>query len=119
MVPRSFIDVMSAARGESKAALTQAGVGLEVDDTPGVLVADVANRVSHALALALTGCAQAMAGRASTLSVLVKVDGTSVRLAFDGDPGSDAVAHIRPLLEPIGGGVSVQGGEATLWLPRA
>ncbi|MCC7075110.1 MAG: HAMP domain-containing protein [Deltaproteobacteria bacterium] len=119
VVPRPFIEVMSAARGEAGAALTRAGVGLEVSDTPGVMVADAADRVPRALALALDGCAQALAGRASTLCIDVKVDGTSVRLALDGELATDTVARIRPLLEPIGGGVSVQGGEATLWLPRA
>ncbi|MBI1949606.1 MAG: HAMP domain-containing protein [Deltaproteobacteria bacterium] len=119
VVPRPFLEVMSAARGEAGAALDKAGVGLEVSDAPGVLVADAADRVPRALALALGGCAQALSGRASTLCVDVKIEGTTVRLAFDGDPGKDTVAQIRPLLEPIGGGVSVQGGEATLWLPRA
>lgn len=119
VVPRPFLEVMSAARGEVASELERSGLGLEVSDSPGVLVADVADRVPHALALALAGCAQALAGRTSTLCVGVTVEGTGVRLALDGDPGSAAIARIRPLLEPIGGSVKVTGGEATLWLPRA
>lgn len=119
VVPRPFLEVMSVARGEVAPALSRSGVGLELSDTPGVLVADVADRVPHALALAFAGCAQALAGRASILSVDVKVEGTGVRLALEADPGVDAIAQIRPLLEPLGGRVQVSGGEATLWLPRA
>jgi len=123
--PRPFVDVMRAAQTQIGSALQRSGVGLEVSSTgntrdpDSVLVVDVGDRVPRALAFALQHAAQSIAGRATTLSVAVKVEDTRVSLALEADPGKDAIEKIRPLLEPLGGGVVVDGGEATLWLPRA
>jgi len=100
----------------------RAGVDLEVNvnGAASVLVVDVGHRVQRAIATALTGCARALEGRQQTLNVDVKVDDTNIKLALEADPGKDAVAMIRPLLKPLGGGVKVESERATtLWIPRA
>jgi HAMP domain-containing protein len=120
LLPRLFVDVMKEAEGASSPALTRAGVDLEMSASPDVLIVDVGHRVHKALVAALSASALSLQGRSSTLAVDVKVDDTSVRLGLECDPGKDAVAAIRPLLEPIGGGVRVDSERATtLWIPRA
>ena len=117
--PRPFGDVLKEAEGSAQLALTEAGLAVEVDDTPGVLVADAGGRLARALGLALEGCASSLQGRAHVLNVDVHVEETRVRLAFDAVPDSALIEVIRPLLLPVGGDVSIDGKEATLWLPRA
>lgn len=120
MRTRTFADVLKEAETEASDAFTRAGVDLEINGSSAVLVVDIGHRVPKALAAALMACAQACSGRTSTLCVNVKVDDTNVRLALEADPGTDAIARIRPLLEPLGGGVRVESERSTLlWIPRA
>jgi hypothetical protein len=117
---RAFADVLKEAEGEASTAFSKSGVDLEVKGASSVLVVDIGRRLPRALAAALSGCANALSGRSSTLNVDVKVDDTNVKLALEADPGAAAVAQIKPLLEPLGGGVRVDGERATtLWIPRA
>jgi HAMP domain-containing protein len=117
--PRAFSEVFSAAEQRIAPALLKSGVGLDVSAQPSVLVVDVGDRVQQAVACALQHAAQALSGRSERLTVGVTVDATRVSLLLEADPGKDAVDRIRPLLEPLGGGVQIKDGEATLWLPRA
>lgn len=94
-------------------------VMVEVDDSPGVLVADVDGRLARALAIAFEVCAKALAGKSDILAVDVHVEPTRVRLALDAVPDQAFVDAIRPVLAPLGGDVSVDAKEARVWLPRA
>jgi hypothetical protein len=117
---RALSDVVGVATRQATAVLEGAGITLDMPTTlPGVLVADSGDRLSDALSAALRGCVPAFGGRQGTLSVGVSMDETKVRLALDSTPSQDVVAAIRPLVEPLGGGIDVRRGEATLWLPKA
>lgn len=118
--PRAFSDVLEEARGDAGPAMSRSGVGLEVNDTPQVLVVDVGHRVPRALAECLRACASAVQGRVDTLCLDVSVENTRVKIALEADAGADAVARITPLLEPLGGSVRVDNQRATtMWIPRA
>jgi hypothetical protein len=92
---------------------------VEVDDEPGVTVADVDGRLARALALVFEGCAKAAAGRTDVLGVAVHVEATRVRVAADVVPGDGFIEAIKPVVCPLGGDVVVDDAEVRLWLPRA
>jgi HAMP domain-containing protein len=118
--PRALTDVLAEAGSDAAGVLASSGVALEVGDAPAVVVVDVDHRVRSAIAAALGGCARAVAGRQETLAVDVKVESARVRLTMESDPGRTVVDGIRPLLEPLGGGIEVDHERATtLWIPRA
>lgn len=116
---RTFSDVLKDARERSRAVLQQASVMVEVDDEPGVTLADVDGRLALSLALTFEGCAKAMAGRAEVLGVVVHVEPTRVRVTVDVVPGDGFTDAIKPVICPLGGDVVVDSGEVRLWLPRA
>ncbi len=115
----AFADLLKEAEGDASGSFAHAGVDLAVTGAPSVLVVDVGHRVQRALSACLSGCARALEGRQRTLAVDVTVDDTSVQLALEADLGRDALAQIRPLLEPLGGGVEVDTDGTTLRIPRA
>ena len=117
--PRAFVDVLKDARERSRVVLQEAGVMVEVDDEPGVLLADVDGRLGRALALVLEGCAKAAAGKVDVLGVDVHVEATRLRIVVDVIPGEGFVEAIRPVICPLGGDVAVNETEVRLWLPRA
>jgi HAMP domain-containing protein len=117
--PRPFLDVMNEAKDDARAALERSGVALEMQDAPRVLVVDVGHRVPRAVAAVLEGCAASFSGRGGVITMDVKVGDTRVELLVEADPGIDALRRAQPLLEPLGGAVRVESGEASLWLPRA
>jgi HAMP domain-containing protein len=116
---RPFADVLKEARERSRLVLQDAGVMVEVDDEPGVTVADVDGRLARALALVFEGCAKAAAGRTDVLGVAVHVEATRVRVAADVVPGDGFIEAIKPVVCPLGGDVVVDDAEVRLWLPRA
>ncbi len=117
---RALSDVVDEGMRDANVMLAGAGITLDVPAMlPGVLVADCEGRLGNALSAALRGCVPAFGGRQGTLCVGVTVEDTRVRVALDSIPSGDALAAIRPLVEPLGGGIDVNGGEATLWLPKA
>jgi HAMP domain-containing protein len=118
--PRSFAEVLDEARSDALASMSEAGVGLEVAEAPSVMVVDVGHRVPRAIAECMRAGALSVEGRAETLALDVKVEETQVTIALETGLGPDAVARIGPLLEPLGGGVEVDGQRTTmLWIPRA
>lgn len=117
--PRSFVDVVQDARERSRTVLQESHVMVELDDEPGVLLADVDGRLGRTLALVFEGCAKALAGKGDVLAVDVHVEPTRVRLVLDVIPGEGFVEAIRPVICPLGGDVTVSESEVRLWLPRA
>jgi HAMP domain-containing protein len=115
----AFDTVLGEARERARAALQQAGVAVEVDDSPGVLVADVDGRLGRAIALAFEGCARGVAGKGDILGVAVHVEPTRVRLTLDTGVDDGLTDAIKPLIAPLGGDVAVGEKEVRLWLPRA
>ena len=116
---RAFAEVLKEARERSRVVLQDAGVMVEVDDEPGVTVADVDGRLARALALVFEGCAKAAAGRTDVLGVVVHVEPTRIRVAVDVGAGAGLVEAIKPVVCPLGGDVAVDDAEVRLWLPRA
>lgn len=117
---RSLAELLDEVRGEAERSLGVAGIALDAPrELPGVQVADAEGRLAAALLTTLTGCAPAFGGRPGTLSLDVEVEDTRVALALDAAPPVDVIARVRPLVEPLGGTLDVNSGEATLWLPRA
>lgn len=117
---RPLADVLEEARGSALPSLRESGIDLDAPaQIPEVVVADVEGRLPQAVSRALLGCAPWFGGRPGTLSLDVEVEDTRVAVALDAAPSSEALQDIRPLLEPLGGGVDVTQGEVTLWLPRA
>jgi HAMP domain-containing protein len=114
-----FDAVLAEARERARGALQAAGVAVEVDDSPGVLVADVGGRLGRAIALAFEGCARTVAGKGDIIGVVVHVEPTRVRLTFDAGVDDGLVDAVKPLVAPLGGDVAVGGKEVRLWLPRA
>ncbi len=117
--PKPFPQVMQEARDKSRAQLQEASVMVEVDDEPGVMVADVDGRLSRALALAFEGCAKAIAGKEDVIAAAVHVEPTRVRIVLDAVPHKGFLEAVRPVICPLGGEVDVDDAEVRLWLPRA
>jgi HAMP domain-containing protein len=115
----AFDVVLTEARERARPALQAAGVAVEVNDTPGVLVADVDGRLGRAIALAFEGCARSVAGKGDILGVAVHVEATRVRLTLDAGVDDGLVDAVKPLLAPLGGDVVTGDKEVRLWLPRA
>lgn len=118
--PRSLADLIGEVCLEVTGAFE--GVGIELDapvELPAVQLADADGRLADALLTTLRGCMPAFGGRPGKLSLDVEVEDTRVAVALDAAPPSDVLARVRPLLEPLGGRIFVESGEATLWLPRA
>ena len=114
-----FSTVLREARDRARPALTELGVLVEVDDEPGVVLADIGGRLVKALALVLEGCARGLAGKSELLAVDVHVEATRVRLCFEVAPSDGLIDVVRPLIGPLGGDILVVEGEVRLWLPRA
>ncbi len=120
VVAISFADMLKDARERARAVLSELDVLVEVDDEPGVMLADVGGRSAKALALVLEGCAREMGGTGNVLAVDVHVEPTRVRLTFDVAPTSDFIAAVKPIVGPLGGNITfVEPTEVRLWLPRA
>jgi len=120
VTPLSFADVLRDARERAKAMLTEVGVLVEVDDEPGVMLADIDGRLAKALGLVFEGCARALGGKSDLLVVDVHVEPTRVRLSFDVAPTDGFIGAIKPLICPLGGDITVvEPAEVRLWLPRA
>ncbi len=113
--PRAFDLVLADARSRVHAP----GMMIEVDDSPGVLVADVDGRLARALALTFEACAKSLAGKSDILAVVVHVEPTRVRLTLDAEPDRALVDVVRPLISPLGGDLVIDDKGARLWLPRA
>ena len=58
-------------------------------------------------------------GETTTLVIGLSEEPTRVRVQLPLELAPGAVATIRPLLEPLGGGIEVGTMETSLWLPRA
>jgi hypothetical protein len=115
-----FADVLHEAKERARAALFEVGVVIEVDDEPGVVLADVHGRLARGLALVFEGCARSMSGKGDVLVVDVHVEATRVRLSITASLTTGFVEAVRPLICPLGGDLSVdEPGEVRLWLPRA
>jgi len=114
-----FEDVLSEAHDRARATLAALSVAVEVDDSPGVLVADVDGRLARALGLAFEACARGLAGKGDIVSVAVHVEPTRVRIVLDVGVEYGFVYAVRPLLAPLGGDVVTAEREVRLWLPRA
>jgi hypothetical protein len=52
-------------------------------------------------------------------SLDIEIEDPRVALALDAAPPTEVVLRVRPLVEPLGGCLDIESGEATLWLPRA
>ena len=118
--PRSLEDMLAEVSAKVSPALLEAGVELDVPaKLPAVSGVAVGGRVVRAIEMSLLGCTPAFGGRPGRLSLDIEVRQTRVGLALDAAPPAEVIALVRPLLEPLGGGVEVTSGEATLWLPRA
>lgn len=115
--PRPFDVVLQEAKERARSMLGD--VMIEVDDTPGVLVADVDGRLGRALAICFEVCAKSLAGKADILGVDVHVEPTRVRLVLDAVPDDGLVDAVRPVLAPLGGDIVADAKEVRLWLPRA
>ena len=116
----SFSAVLQEARERARAALVELGVLVEVDDEPGVMLADVDGRLAKALGLVFESCARALGGKSDLLAVDVHVEATRVRLSFGVEPGDGVLEATRPLVCPLGGDITgVEPAEVRLWLPRA
>ncbi len=115
--PRPFDVVLQEAKERARSMLGD--VMIEVDDTPGVLVADVDGRLGRALAIAFEVCAKSLIGKSDILGVDVHVEPTRVRLVLDAVPDAGLVDSVRPVLAPLGGDIVVDLKEVRLWLPRA
>ncbi len=117
---RALADLVAEVREEATRSLGGAGIELDAPvDLPVVQLADADGRLAAALLTTLTGCAVSFGGRPGKLSLDIEVQDTRVALALDAAPPSDVIARVRPLVEPLGGRLEVESGEATLWLPRA
>jgi len=115
--PRAFDAVLREAKERVRGLLGE--IVLEVDDSPGVLVADVEGRLAHAVALTCEVCARALAGKSDVLEVDVHVEPTRVRLAFLAVADQGLVDTVRRIIAPLGGDIEIDSKEARLWLPRA
>jgi len=117
--PKAFSDVLREARDKSRVLLAETAVMVEIDDEPGVMLADVDGRLGRALALAFEGCAKAIVGKGDVIAAAVHVEPTRVRVALDAVPHQGFVDAVRPVICPLGGEVDVSDAEVRLWLPRA
>jgi HAMP domain-containing protein len=117
VTPRAFEAVLREAKERARPSL--GGVMIEVDDSPGVLVADVDGRCGHALALAFEAAAKALAGKGDILAVDVHVEPTRVRLALEALVPRDLESAVRPVIAPLGGDIAVDDHAVRVWLPRA
>jgi HAMP domain-containing protein len=115
----AFDAVLQEARERAGPSLAESGVVVEVNDTPGVLVADIDGRLARAVALAFEGCARTVRGRGDLVGVSVHVEPTRVRLTLDAGADAGFVDGVKPLVGPLGGDVEVAEKEVRLWLPRA
>jgi HAMP domain-containing protein len=114
-----FDAVLGDARERARATLAALAVAVEVDDSPGVLVADVDGRLARALAIAFEACARSVAGKGDIVGVTVHVEPTRVRLVLDSGVDAGFVEAVKPLVAPLGGDVATGDREVRLWLPRA
>jgi HAMP domain-containing protein len=114
-----FDVVLAEARDRARATLGALGVAVDVDDSPGVLVADVDGRLSRALALVFEACGRSVVGKGDIVGVAVHVEPTRVRLLLDAGVDDGLVDAVKPLVAPLGGDVSTGDREVRLWLPRA
>ena len=116
---RSVGDVVRQSVADIDGFLEQARVAVDIPQSmPAVLVAEAEGRLSGALSIVLRSCAETLSGRA-TLAVSMKVEDTTVNVSVDACPSNEAVDRIRPLIEPLGGELRLNGQEIVLWLPRA
>lgn len=123
---RPLEEVLDQAELRARPALERAGVKLDLvrpAAAPGAVhVADAEDRLVRAVSEALVHCARQSEEQGecgSTLLVEVIDEPTRLRLHIDRAMRSGAVAALRPLVDPLGGGVDVTATETNLWLPRA
>jgi HAMP domain-containing protein len=119
VVVRAFADVLNEARARSHAVLVEHKVVLELDDEPGVSVADVEGRLARAMAIVFEWVALSASGRVDVVGVDVHVEPTRVRMAFDAVPDDGVVEAVKPLIGSLGGDITLDDTEVRLWLPRA
>jgi hypothetical protein len=115
----AFEHVLADARERARATLMALGIAVEVNDSPGVLLADVDARLGHAVAMVIEACARSLSGKSDVLGVTVHVEPTRVRMLFDAGADAGVQDAVKPFIAPLGGNIVVDDKEVRLWLPRA
>lgn len=120
VVARSLAEVIEEAERRSARVLSRAGMQLELlRPVHQLKVADAEDRLVRVLTEAIEASAVILGGETTTLVIGLSEEPTRVRVQLPLELAPGAVATIRPLLEPLGGGIEVGTMETSLWLPRA
>lgn len=120
VAPRPLEAVFRQARQAAQAALTEAGLALEIPPHhERVQVADAREQLGLALGETLRAAAVATSGGQEALRIEIADDGLRIRLRLDAAIAPKPAQRIRLLLTPLGGAIEVLSDETRLWLPRA
>jgi len=125
VVAKPLAEVLSQAEREARSVLLENGHSLDVSWeglsslSPQLSVTDAEGRLVSAIADILTAIVETPPSAGERLSVGVALEPTKVRLHFDCGLHSSTLDLIRPLIDPLGGEVTTNSLETTLWLPRA